>query len=80
MPIYEYLCRDCGKVGEYFIGSRRAEGELSCKWCGGRNLERVLSVVNISVKEGSRGGRTCCGREERCERPPCEVSGSCWRG
>jgi len=28
---------------------------------------------------GSQDGLTCCGRTERCEKPPCSDDGSCKR-
>ncbi len=44
MPIYEFKCRDCGRLTSVFtksIGSRRRRAE--CKHCGSRRLERAVS-------------------------------------
>ncbi|MCD6451099.1 MAG: zinc ribbon domain-containing protein [Acidobacteria bacterium] len=77
MPIYEYRCRNCGKINEFLIGVSEEKQDLRCRFCGGEALERVLSAPTIG-RGGERRmpGRTCCGREERCETPPCS-SGTC---
>ena len=79
MPIYEYLCRECGTISEFF--SRKEENEaLVCKSCGSCRLEKVLSrpaVFNQAKDQNS--GRTCCGREERCSTPPCSNGEACWK-
>jgi putative FmdB family regulatory protein len=80
MPIYEFRCLSCGSVSEYLLGSRKEE-EVSCKTCGSKNVERLISRPNISVSGhmlARQGGKTCCGREERCEKPPCS-EGRCER-
>ena len=80
MPIYEYRCRLCGAISEYLVGIGRDE-DIACKECGSTDMERVLSVAS-SVNGTSRRapGRTCCGREERCETPPCSRGGVCRHG
>jgi len=82
MPIYEYKCKDCGSISEYLIGVGKGDEDIRCKGCGGSHMERVLSTANLS-KSGSmiasHGGTTCCGRQERCETPPCSAGGGCKR-
>jgi putative FmdB family regulatory protein len=43
MPIYEYRCRDCGRLTSVFTRSVSAEADAECKNCGSRKLERALS-------------------------------------
>ena len=80
MPIYEYRCNRCGKVSEILVGVG-SDGEiLTCKHCGSGDLEKILSVSSFTVTDGSRApGTTCCGREERCDKPPCSTEGTCRR-
>jgi len=80
MPIYEYRCNRCGKVSEILVGVG-SDGEiLTCKHCGSGDLEKILSVSSFTVTDGSRApGTTCCGREERCDTPPCSTGGTCRR-
>jgi len=78
MPIYEYRCNRCGKVQEFLI-IRNSEQKIVCPNCGSSDMERVLSVTSFTFSQ-RMPGRTCCGREERCSSPPCEVEGRCRRG
>lgn len=63
MPIFEYLCRDCGKLFEDIQTSSDAQG--LCPTCG-KPGERILSATSsLSGKErqsvpGS-GDHGCCG-------------------
>ena len=44
MPIFEYLCKDCGKQFEaLLIGSQEAE----CPGCKGKQLEQQLSTFSV---------------------------------
>jgi len=80
MPIYEYRCKKCGAEAEYLIGVGKKEN-ISCKNCGSTEMERILSVASFlgGISQHSPG-RTCCGREERCDTPPCSDRGVCRRG
>jgi len=80
MPIYEYRCNQCGKVSEILVGVGSDGKILTCKHCGSGDLEKILSVSSFTVTDGSRApGTTCCGREERCDTPPCSTGGTCRR-
>ena len=76
MPIYEYKCLDCGKISEIFL---RSSESIECLTCGSKNLQRLLSASYGIRMSASMPGRTCCGRTERCETPPCSTEGSCGR-
>jgi putative FmdB family regulatory protein len=78
MPIYEYRCLSCGGISEIWEGVGTRSDPLRCQTCGGSALERVLSVSH-PVKNPRAKGSTCCGREERCSKPPCSSGGSCQR-
>jgi putative FmdB family regulatory protein len=85
MPTYEYQCEDCGCRFER--QQSMSEQPISeCPECAGR-VRRLLSGGAGFLLKGSRSGRTgrqggecslarggttCCGREERCAKPPCE--------
>lgn len=43
MPIYEFVCRDCGKLTSIFTKAVNAPFDAACRACGSRNLERALS-------------------------------------
>jgi putative FmdB family regulatory protein len=53
MPIYEYGCRGCGREFEILVqGSRKP----ACPGCGGKSLDKKLSVfaVTSGAESGSR--------------------------
>ncbi|MGQ9776380.1 MAG: FmdB family zinc ribbon protein [Thermodesulfobacteriota bacterium] len=79
MPIYEYRCNDCGAISEFLVGVTSKGEALTCKQCGGSQLEKMLSVSHSVMSEKRSPGRTCCGREERCATPPCSSRGTCQR-
>jgi putative FmdB family regulatory protein len=80
MPIYEYECLGCGRLSEFIEGVYGEGADKVCSHCGGIALKRILSKGVTSRSDGmigNRGGKTCCGREERCGSPPCSEPGAC---
>jgi len=78
MPIYEYRCLDCGHLSEIFVRIM-ASGAERCPGCGSTALERLPSGPHLLRRGLKKGSGTCCGREERCEAPPCSSGGTCHR-
>jgi putative FmdB family regulatory protein len=79
MPIYEYKCAACSSISEYLVGAGKSE-QIKCRDCGSTDLVRLLSIGCINLQGSLKNpGSTCCGREERCEIPPCTDGGSCKR-
>ena len=79
MPIYEYQCKRCGAVSEILTEIGKKAG-VSCNTCGSPEVERLISApsfLRAAVKQDP--GRTCCGRADRCETPPCNSGGICRR-
>lgn len=78
MPIYEYRCRECETTFEVLV---RGSDAVACPQCGSSSLDKLLSApVTLSGRTARPAGRTCCGREERCEAPPCSDGNACRRG
>jgi putative FmdB family regulatory protein len=76
MPTYEYECTGCGKFFEKFqnMSDRPIE---RCPDCSGK-VRRLISGGSCVLIKGAdtscalrSTGRTCCGRDERCGKPPC---------
>ncbi len=42
MPIYEYICENCGAKNSFLVFSWENEA-LKCKKCGGEKLKRIIS-------------------------------------
>ena len=77
MPIFEYLCKDCGASSEYLVIGSKSEA-IACKECGSAQVEKVLSASTVLSHIPHRApGKTCCGADERCSNPPCGTGGSC---
>jgi putative FmdB family regulatory protein len=54
VPIYEYVCRVCGREFQYLILRKRDEGNLRCPRCKGRDLKKLVSSVAYHVSEQDR--------------------------
>jgi putative FmdB family regulatory protein len=54
MPIFEYQCNACKAVSSFLILSRTEPFTPSCKRCGGQELTRVLSRINVRLSEETR--------------------------
>ena len=64
MPIYEYLCKDCGLRFELMRSFKDADEPITCKSCNSDQTQRTLSV--FYAQSGSKviaGGNTsgCAG-------------------
>jgi putative FmdB family regulatory protein len=79
MPIYEYECSECGKVSEIMVGIGAQSDALQCKYCSSTTLNKILSFTSIATTSSRPRGRTCCGREERCDTAPCSTGDICRR-
>ncbi len=53
MPIYEYVCKDCGKKSEILV--RANDTALRCE-CGSTKMEKVFSTFAVSESASSLGG------------------------
>jgi len=78
MPIYEYKCKSCGRVSEVLVQGFFSPPAPRCPGCG-QDTERRLSPPSLVTEKGGHEGKTCCGREERCEKPPCSSGNGCRR-
>lgn len=76
MPIYEYRCTTCGTHVEVLVWSTTATP--TCPKCGSLLNHKLFSTSHVLNSDSRRpAGHTCCGREERCDTPPCSGGGTC---
>jgi len=76
MPTYEYVCDACGKRLERF--QRMSDPPVDrCPGCGAP-VRRLPGTGVAAIVKGAGGGcslrdsgRTCCGRDTRCDKPAC---------
>ncbi|HEQ99715.1 MAG TPA: zinc ribbon domain-containing protein [candidate division Zixibacteria bacterium] len=72
MPIYEYVCRQCGDEFEELV--RASEEEVSCPQCRSGDCEKKFSVFGFSSGAGfvsSAGSPACSG----CSSSPAKCKG-----
>ena len=78
MPIYEYRCATCGGRVEVLV--RSTSTAPVCPECGSLLTDKLFSTPHILSGQSHRQpGHTCCGRDERCDTPPCSAGGTCRR-
>jgi len=56
MPIYEYRCRACGRKNTSLVLNISSPPPLVCRYCGGTNLEKLVSRIAILRSEEDRLG------------------------
>ncbi|GAB4263670.1 MAG: hypothetical protein Kow0092_14750 [Deferrisomatales bacterium] len=61
MPLYEYVCRSCGREFEALV---MGGGEPRCPDCGGARLTRKLSA--FAFRSGGKGGPRRPGAGSTC--------------
>ncbi len=54
MPIYEYRCKDCGKISEFLVIRTDEPLVPQCKRCKSKKMSRILSRVRVVRSEESR--------------------------
>lgn len=65
MPIYEYLCKNCGQRFEIVRSIREADSPIVCKSCQSDQTQRTLSVFYAQsgskiIAGGNNGGCAGC--------------------
>ncbi|MDL1970732.1 MAG: zinc ribbon domain-containing protein [Candidatus Desulfofervidaceae bacterium] len=63
MPIYEYVCDDCGHRFECLV---RSNDKITCPKCQGTNLTRLLSACSFSFGPGSNKTNTSTTSSKSC--------------
>ena len=80
MPLYDFLCSDCGHVSEILVVGSPVVAR--CHECGSTNLKKMLSAHSSlsGVKDGGRmpgaGDTACCGHQPGMN-AGCAGPGSC---
>jgi putative FmdB family regulatory protein len=54
MPIYEYVCLDCGRKSTFLTLGVAAVFEPKCRHCGSANLRKLVS--RVAVFRSEKGG------------------------
>jgi putative FmdB family regulatory protein len=59
MPIYEYVCLDCGERFELIRSMKEADVPVACETCESQHTSRLLALFNAHS-----GGRVVAGGGE----------------
>jgi putative FmdB family regulatory protein len=51
MPIYEFVCEDCGRLTSVFVRSVSGDVSATCDHCGGSKTKRAVSRVSLGRTE-----------------------------
>ncbi|MCC6581284.1 MAG: zinc ribbon domain-containing protein [Phycisphaeraceae bacterium] len=63
MPVYEYVCQNCGATTEALRSMKEADDPIACGKCGGKKTRRAHSVFSAAVGSGkSQAPAGPCGR------------------
>ena len=69
MPIYEYICPDCGNNQENLVKSR--DDKPVCETCCGPSLKRKLSVFAVAATSSLQDCACAVGGRPVSERVDC---------
>ena len=47
MPLFDYLCLDCGEISEILVSS--SDDDILCKSCSSKNIKKMLSARPSSL-------------------------------
>lgn len=64
MPLFEFKCRNCGKVFEELVfSSRVSEDEIICPHCGMTRAEKLISAPSIggAADKAAGSAHSCAG-------------------
>lgn len=62
MPVYEYICLDCGERFDALRSMAAADAPIACQGCSSQHTSRTISV--FAAHSGGRvvaGGGSSCG-------------------
>jgi len=58
MPIYSYICKECGNAFDLLVGVTAGSSEKKCPKCGSQKIEKTLSSFSFRMGQSSSGGST----------------------
>jgi putative FmdB family regulatory protein len=60
MPIFEYICHDCGRSFEKIVP--RYDSPAQCIHCDSQNIEKQFSVFAVAGPSDESSAEAGCGR------------------
>ncbi len=61
MPIYNYVCKECGENFDLLVGVTAERVVAKCRKCGSKNVEKIVSSFSVGNSTGnsSSSGLSC---------------------
>jgi len=56
MPIYPYVCNECGEKFDLLVGVTAQPEELKCQKCGSENIKKLIGSFAVSGGSPKSGG------------------------
>ncbi|MGD2157215.1 MAG: zinc ribbon domain-containing protein [Anaerolineales bacterium] len=53
MPLYEFVCEECGKLFEELVRSASAVGEVICPECNSERVQKMVSTFASKIAGSS---------------------------
>jgi len=73
MPIYEFICQDCGKKFDALRSMNQADQPISCTNCFSKKTKRILSKFYAHSETGTfAGSSSSC---TNCRKDSCSTCG-----
>lgn len=60
MPIYSYICKDCGEKFDLLVGVTSEKVEYKCKKCKSKNIDKVLGSFSVGGSSDKSSSRPSC--------------------
>ena len=60
MPIYTYICNDCGERFDLLIGVTSQKPEFKCEKCKSENIKRLLSTFSVGGSNDKTSSSSSC--------------------
>lgn len=70
MPVYSYICKNCGEKFDLLVGVTIEKEELRCKKCGSKKIVRGISSFSV-------GKSSSCGSDSSCPAGTCPMRAKC---
>ena len=55
MPLFSYICKECGEKFDLLMGMTSEKTELKCKKCGSENIEKTFGSFSVGGPSQSSG-------------------------
>ncbi|OPX30811.1 MAG: hypothetical protein B1H08_00695 [Candidatus Omnitrophica bacterium 4484_171] len=60
MPVYTYVCNDCGEKFDLLVGVTSKKAKLKCKNCNSTNIKKAFGSFSVGAPgHNSSSGPSC---------------------